>query len=146
MSRGEIAERDALGFFEYTYRRAYTRLLALVASMYQHYESADGFFQTAERLVHDDVSARTPGTAPLGEIIAGLSDLREVTRSSTRVLTERLAAEAHRAQRTALSSPGGRPDLSPLRDSPLDDAEWRGWHLVTEPRLGLRWSGRGGRG
>jgi flavin-dependent dehydrogenase len=134
LSRGETAEPAALGFFEYAYRRSYTRLLALVGSMYQRYENQDGFFRTAERLVH--ATGRTPGVAPLGEIIAGLSDLREATRPATRVLTEDLAAEAYRAQ-----SPGGRPDLSPLRDDPLDDAEWQGWRLVTEPRLGLARAG-----
>lgn len=143
LSRGEATEPEALGFFEYTYRRAYTRLLALVASMYEHYEGRDGFFQTAERLVHDDATARTPGVAPFGEIIAGMSDLREATRSSTRVLTESLATEAFRAQRSAMTSAGGagRPDLSALRDSPLDDIGWRGWHLVTRPRLGLARTG-----
>ncbi|MDN3358991.1 NAD(P)/FAD-dependent oxidoreductase [Actinomadura sp. DC4] len=136
-ARGEVTGQEALGFFEYTYRRAYTRLLALVSSMYDDYDTKEDFFWTAERLVHGDHGAGRSGAAPFGEIIAGLSDLREATVSSTRVLTERLTDEAFRVQRRAMAGGTGRPDLAPLRESPLDDNEWRGWQLVTEPRLGL---------
>jgi flavin-dependent dehydrogenase len=54
VNRREVTEAEALGFFEYTYRRAYTRLFALVSVMYERYVGRDGFFHTSDRLVGTD--------------------------------------------------------------------------------------------
>lgn len=133
VSRGEVSEEDALGYFEFAYRRAYTRLLALVSVMYERYLGKDGFFRTSDRLVgneHAEVDSLS-----FVEIIAGVSDMREATDASTRVLSERLADEAFKVQQRFIAD--GMPDFSSVLENPLRDAESADYRLITEPRLGL---------
>jgi flavin-dependent dehydrogenase len=138
--RGEVSEQDATAYFEHAYRRAYTRLLALVSVMYERYLGKDGFFHTSDRLV----GTATPGQADslsFVEIIAGVSDMREATDASTRILTERLVDEAMRIQQRFVSGEDGgpgRPDFSSVLENPLRDAESVEFRLVTTPRLGLQ--------
>ncbi|MFD9061164.1 NAD(P)/FAD-dependent oxidoreductase [Kitasatospora purpeofusca] len=139
--RGEIAEGEALDFFEASYRRAYTRMLALVSSMYEAYEGKDDFFWTADRLVHEDAPVRREArdSASFGEIIAGLSDLREATEPGTRVVTGRLAAEAERVHHKAPAAPkADELSFDALRATPHDDGALNGLRVVTEPTLGLQ--------
>lgn len=150
--RGEVSETEALEFFEFSYRRGYARLLALVTTMYERHRGGESYFWTAQRLVGDHAPAgedRVDSGASFGEIIAGLSDLREAADPSTRVLTARLVDEARAAQqrhmaamRGADSADGtggaGRPDFHPLMDMPVDGNAPNGLYLITEPRLGLR--------
>ncbi|MFE1880592.1 NAD(P)/FAD-dependent oxidoreductase [Streptomyces diastatochromogenes] len=140
--RGELPEAEGLTFFEAAYRRAYTRALALVSSMYETYQGKDDFFWTADRLVREDAGAERGArdSVSFGEIIAGMSDIREATDARTRVLTDRLADEALRVQKEA---PAGDPDVGEpsfdvLRTEPHRDDSLLGLRVVTEPRLGLR--------
>lgn len=133
VSRGEVSERDALTYFEFAYRRAYTRLLALVSVMYERYLGKDGFFRASDRLVGNEHSRID--SFSFVEIIAGVSDMREATDASTRVLNERLAEEAFDVQRRFIA--GGMPDFSSVLENPLRDAESADYRLITEPRLGL---------
>jgi flavin-dependent dehydrogenase len=139
--RGEVTPDEGLWFFEYAYRRAYTRMLALVSSMYECYTGKDDLFWTAERLTRD-IPASERGTATpasFGQIIAGLSDLRETTQeTSIGVLTAQLTAEALRVQRHALASDAGHPDFTALRATPHDDDALMGLRVVTHPQLGLQ--------
>jgi flavin-dependent dehydrogenase len=136
--RGEITEAEGLRFFEHAYRRAYTRMLALVSSMYECYRGKEDLFWTADRLARKDAAADhgAPHPASFGEIIGGLSDLREATGESVPVVTERLAAEARRVQDQAPD--GGLPDFDALRADPSSDPALTGLRVVTQPRLGLQ--------
>ena len=140
--RGEVHEAAAQNFFEFSYRRAYTRLFALVNIMYERYLGRDGFFRVSDRLVGADGpdAASAPATSrSFVEIIAGLSDLREAADAETRVLTERLVEEALQVQERTLSGPDGpgMPDFSSVLENPLRDAESAEYRLVTVPWLGL---------
>lgn len=137
IDRGEVTRDEGLRFFEFAYRRAYTRMFALVSIMYERYLGKDGFFATSDRLIGDDRSVVEEGISSrsFAEIIGGLSDLREAADSSTRVLTDRLREEALQAQ--ARSVAGGRPDFTSVLGNPLSDAESADLRLVTSPRLGL---------
>src|SRR5262249_33010464 len=80
IARDEVSEDEALRFYEFAYRRAYTRLFALVSIMYERYLGKDGFFRTSDRLIgEEDAPALDEGMSSrsFAEIIAGLSDLRE---------------------------------------------------------------------
>ena len=73
-----------------------------------------GAFGTADRMVTapagaGPASTARPESASFGEIIAGLSDLREATQSGTRVLTEQLTADGlmHEAATGRLRFRGG---------------------------------------
>lgn len=140
--RGDVTEDEGLLFYEFAYRRSYTRLFALVSLMYERYLGKDGFFSTSDRLIGDDLAERPASgmsSDSFAEIIAGLSDLREATDSSTRVLTDRLRQESLNVQLRALASDDGKPmpDFTSVLGNPLDDAESADFRLVTAPRLGL---------
>lgn len=135
ISRGEVTEEEALAYFEFAYRRAYTRLLALVSVMYERYLGKDGFFHTSDRLVRQTAAERARSLSFV-EIIAGVSDMREATDAETRVLTQQLADEAFQIQQRSVDGPG-RPDFSSVLENPLRDAESTDYRLVTTPRLGL---------
>ncbi|MFF1718376.1 NAD(P)/FAD-dependent oxidoreductase [Streptomyces sviceus] len=136
MRDGQVSEADGLRFFEHAYRRAYTRALALVSSMYENYNGKDDFFWTADRLVKDEAGTERGerDTAAFGEIIAGLSDIREVTETTTRVASGRLTQEARRVEAAVGSS---EPAFGTLRQGPQGDDPLLGLQVVTEPRLGL---------
>jgi flavin-dependent dehydrogenase len=133
--RGEVTEQEGLEFFEVSYRRAYTRTLALVSRMYGRYSSGkDEFFWIADRLVGGGEQEK-PTNRAFGEIIGGLSDVREATDSSSRVVMTRLEEEAQRVAQGA-----ARP-TQPLFGAQFTMAQREatvlGLQLVTEPHLGL---------
>lgn len=140
IDRGEVTRDEGLRFFEFAYRRAYTRLFALVSIMYERFLGKDGFFATSDRLIGEEHGVVEEGISSrsFAEIIAGLSDLREAADSSTRVLTERLRDEALKVQVRSVADPeSGRPDFTSVLGNPLSDAESADFRLVTAPRLGL---------
>jgi flavin-dependent dehydrogenase len=144
VGRGEVTEEAAQNFYELSYRRAYTRLFALVNVMYERYLGKDGFFRVSDRLVgaepgEDAAAVDSPSSSSFVEIIAGLSDLREAGDAGTRVLTERLITEAVRVQTRAMAAKDGpgMPDFSSVMENPLRDAESAEYRLITSPRLGL---------
>jgi flavin-dependent dehydrogenase len=136
--RGEVTEEAANGYFEYAFRRGYTRLFALVSVMYERYLGKDGFFRLSDVLTGAPGGQDSPSPESFAEVIGGLADLREASDASTRVLTETLLGEALGAQRQAMAvSDPGRPDFSSVLENPLRDAESARYRLVTAPRLGL---------
>jgi flavin-dependent dehydrogenase len=141
--RNEVTEETANNYFEYAFRRGYTRLFALVSVMYERYLGKDGFFRLSDVLAGSttamgDANLDPPSSESFAEIIAGLSDLREAGDASTRVLTERLLGAALGAQRQAMAASNPRmPDFSSVLENPLRDAESAQYRLITAPRLGL---------
>ncbi|RKT57424.1 NAD(P)/FAD-dependent oxidoreductase [Saccharothrix australiensis] len=141
---GDLSEEESLAFFEYAYRRAYTRLLVLVSRMYERYRGADDFFWQSQRLVHEQVRYDQP-VRNFTEIIAGMTDLREAETSDTRALTQLLLADADEAQVTAPQGPDREHfpglEVSVLwniyRDPAGVDAKMKDIQVVTEPRVGL---------
>jgi flavin-dependent dehydrogenase len=143
--RGEVKESEASDFYEYIYRRAYTRMLVLVSRLYEKYSGKDDYFWEAQRLVHEKTRQAQP-VASLTDIISGLSDMTEASHSDLRLMNDELVAEAERAQDAkASAAPGG--DLhsldvtatwGPWRSLVGDDTTAGDLHLVTEPVLGLR--------
>lgn len=141
--RGEVTEEAANNYFEYAFRRGYTRLFALVSVMYERYLGKDGFFRLSDVLVgaqanQDGGTLDPPTSESFAEVIGGLSDLREASDASSRVLTDRLLSEALGVQRRAMAAGNPRmPDFSSVLENPLRDAESAQYRLVTAPRLGL---------
>ncbi|MFF8848214.1 NAD(P)/FAD-dependent oxidoreductase [Streptomyces sp. NPDC015127] len=134
---GQATETEALGFYEYSYRRAYTRLLALVSGMYDRYRGKEDYFWLAQRLVGEK-TRYTQSNEAFGEILTGLVDLREAANTDSRILTRQLLDEAEQAQRAATQASPDRPDFTPLMGMPTDAHTSDGLSLVTAPRLGLR--------
>ncbi len=135
--RGEMPEPDALAFFDYTYRRAYSRMLVLVTRMYRDYIGTDDYFGQSQRLVHDD------GDQPVQsftKITAGLTDLGEASGSTARVATAAILDAAEDVTEPNERYMGGI-DMSPVwniwRDPLGPDTAMGDIRITTEPRLGL---------
>ncbi|HXB21678.1 MAG TPA: NAD(P)/FAD-dependent oxidoreductase [Candidatus Solibacter sp.] len=143
--KGEVEETEAWTFFEYVYRRAYTRMLVLVSRMYERYQGADDYFWNAQKLVHQKTRHDEP-VRDFTDIIAGMTDIRDAARIDTRVLNEALISEAEKMQDMSLA--GSAPhDVTALDMNPLfsgwfaltgPDTEVSEIYLTTEPNLGLR--------
>lgn len=142
--RGDIQEQEALAFFEYTYRRAYTRMLVLVTRLYQTYTGKDNYFWHAQKLVHENARTAAP-VESLTDIITGLADFREAADTDMRVVDDVLIREAEGLQDKRAASTA-RNDLHGLDLT----ATWGPWRnlvgpatmfgdlrLVTDPRLGV---------
>lgn len=140
--RGEMGEQEALGFFEFTFRRAYTRMLVLVGRLYQKYEGANTYFKQSQQLVHQE----THNTEPIRDftdIITGLTDMREAEHVDLRVLTNALIREAEETSDSLemrRSSMGLDLGLTWAYEQKLfgDDAAAGDIHLSSTPSLGLR--------
>ncbi|MGE2817453.1 NAD(P)/FAD-dependent oxidoreductase [Mycobacterium heidelbergense] len=142
--RGQMSENEALGFFDYTYRRSYARFLSLVSRMYTQYVGADEYFSHAHELSR--ASGRDSDTAEQSftRVMTGLTDVREGHETEVRTSTDVLIAEAsqlkdHLAE-SNLRYMGGL-DMSVVwnlwRDPLGPDTAMGDVHIVTEPLLGL---------
>lgn len=151
VARGEVTEAEGWAFFEYVYRRAYTRMLVLVSRLYQSYKGRDDYFWSSQKLVHPSTHRDEPARN-FTDISAGLIDLHEATDVDLRVLNRQLLDEAEaeqdaKARQQAKAEGAGTTHLHTLDLS----VSWQPWRslegadttmeqirLVTEPVLGLR--------
>lgn len=143
--KDEIEEPEAYRFYEYIYRRAYTRMLVLVSTLYQKYNGKDDYFWGAQKLVHQKMHHAEP-VRSFTDIIIGNADMREATQVDTRILDQQLIGEAEAAQ-MAKAAEGGSNGLhsldvtatwGPWRNLVGDDTTIGDYYLVTEPDLGIR--------
>jgi flavin-dependent dehydrogenase len=147
-ARGDVTETEGWSFFEYVYRRAYTRLLVLVSRMYQTYKGKDDYFWSTQKLVHASTHHHEP-IRNFTDISTGLTDLHEAVDTDVRVLNSALM-EAAQAEQDAKAAEVGASHLLSLDLS----AFWRPWRslegadttmaeirLVTQPTLGLSKNG-----
>ncbi|GAB7537023.1 NAD(P)/FAD-dependent oxidoreductase [Burkholderia sp. 3C] len=145
----EIDEGEGWRFFEYIYRRAYTRMLVLVSRMYQSYKGKDEYFWSAQKLVHASTHHDEP-VRNFTDISAGLSDIHEANDIDTRALTQQLldAAEAEqdakaaRVPTTNLHTLDVSVSWGPWRSLEGADTTLEDIRLVTQPSLGLRRAAR----
>lgn len=146
----EISEFEGWRFFEYIYRRAYTRMLVLVSRMYQSYKGKDDYFWNAQKLVHESSQHHEP-VRSFTDISAGLSDIHEAGDIDTRALTRQLldAAEAEQdakaaqVETTSLHTLDLSVSWGPWRSLEGADTTMDQISLVTQPSLGLRRTTRG---
>jgi flavin-dependent dehydrogenase len=141
---GEMAEEEAMAFFDYTYRRSYSRMLALVTQMYNGYIGMDEYFGRSESLVHASSRGQDPVNA-FTQIVTGVTDVREASDSGKRVASTVILDAAD-----ATFPPGqqtttkyiGEIDMAPVWDiwrDPLGpDAAMGDLTIRVEPRLGLQ--------
>ncbi|WP_216899711.1 NAD(P)/FAD-dependent oxidoreductase [Nocardia alni] len=142
--RGEVGEPEALTFFDYTYRRAYSRFLVLVSRMYTQYLGADEYFSHAHDLTHADARLGDTPQESFTRIMTGLTDMRETGELGRRVSTRTLISEAEQIQddaaRSSVNYMGGL-DMSLVWDAWRDplgpDTAMGDIRIATEPVLGL---------
>jgi flavin-dependent dehydrogenase len=142
--RGQMSENDALGFFDYTYRRSYYRFLTLVSRMYTQYIGAEEYFSHAHDLTHAAARNQDTPEDSFTRIMAGLTDVRETHETGARTSTDVLIAEAKELKdeiaESNLKYMGGL-DMSVVwnlwRDPLGPDTAMGDTHITTEPVLGL---------
>ena len=148
VTKQEVSEAEGWAFFEYVYRRAYTRMLVLVSRLYQSYKGRDDYFWSAQKLVRPSLHRDEP-VRDFTDISAGLTDMHEAVEIDTRVLNHQLleAAEAEQdakaaqVQTTHLHSLDLSVSWQPWRSLEGADTTMAQLRLVTEPALGLRRDG-----
>jgi hypothetical protein len=139
--RREVSEEEAVTFFERSYRRAYLRLLVVVAGLYQQYNGKDAYFWQAQQLTQDDYS-RTPDIdQAFLYVVSGLEDLKDSERSDSNF------DMVDRAERSAASDPAfdtvqARATYAVYRkvmygDSTRPETGIEGMYVATQPRLGI---------
>ncbi|MFF0491938.1 NAD(P)/FAD-dependent oxidoreductase [Nocardia sp. NPDC004068] len=138
--RGEMSEAEALGFFDYTYRRAYSRFLVLVSRMYEQYIGSDEYFKHASNLTEEH-EGDTPEES-FTRIMAGLTDVDESSGEQRRTNTATIVAEVEHAEDEGVNIKYmGKLDMSPVwniwRDPLGADTEMGEVRITTEPVLGL---------
>jgi flavin-dependent dehydrogenase len=141
--RGQMSQEDALGFFDYSYRRSYSRFLALVSRMYTRYGGAEEYFGHARDLAHTTAGGLDTPRESFTRISAGLTDICESretgARASTDVLIDAAALQDDRAKSDE-SSFGGL-DMFQVwklwRDPLGPDTAMGAIRLTTDPVLGL---------
>jgi flavin-dependent dehydrogenase len=145
VSKGDVSETEAYAFYEYIYRRAYTRMLVLVSHMYQKYNGKEEYFWSAQKLVNE-TSQHADAVQDFTHISAGLTDMHEASRADSRVLNAHLIREAEDAQAAKaataktndLHSMDVTPTWGPWRSLVGADTTMGEYSLVIEPSLGLR--------
>ncbi|RDI60289.1 flavin-dependent monooxygenase QhpG [Nocardia pseudobrasiliensis] len=140
--RGEMSEPEALAFFDYTYRRAYSRFLVLVSRLYKQYVGSDEYFSHASTLT-EERDGDTPQES-FTRIMAGLTDVDESSGQQRRIQTDAIVTETEhvheRAAESNIKYMGGL-DMSPVwniwRDPLGPDTVMGDMRITTDPVLGL---------
>ena len=142
--RGDMDETTCLTFFDFVYRRAYSRFLVLVSRMYKQYIGMDEYFGHAHDLVHEDSRAGDAAIQSFTRITAGLTDLREANETGQLTLTDTFTKEAEAVQDKAAKSNVnymGGLDMSPVwnnwRDPLGPDTAMGDLHVTSSPTFGL---------
>jgi len=75
--RGEVTERQAMAFFEQSYRQTYLRLMAIVSGMYQQYDGKETYFWQAQQLTHHDYDDSSAMMEAWLYLVSGMQDVKE---------------------------------------------------------------------
>lgn len=151
----DVTERAAAAFYESMFRNAYVRLFTMVSGFYQKHAGKARYFALAETLTRDSETGHRNDVA-FGEIISGLTDMREAadqtgrggqpisqvitaTAGGDRSPAQELLHAAGQAQQRAQA--GSATHERVRRDTDIDANdlydEASGLYLVMHPRLGI---------
>ena len=137
--RGEVTERQAMAFFEASYRQTYLRLMAVVSGMYQLYGGKETYFWQAQQLTHHDYDDSSAMMEAWLYVVSGMQDVKE-SGEPLRELDVAGLTDAHPQQREVsarvlpLSNLYNNVFFGASR-SPEKASE--GLYVTTKPRLGL---------
>jgi flavin-dependent dehydrogenase len=87
--QGDIDASEATTFYASTYRRAYLRMLVVVAAFYQTHRGKDSYFRQAQQLTSHDYAEEDLVQA-FRYIISGVEDLSDIKHVNPQVLLETL--------------------------------------------------------
>jgi len=75
--RGDVAEQQAMTFFEQSYRQTYLRLMAIVSGMYLQYNGKEAYFWQAQQLTHHDYDNNDAMMAAWLYVVSGMEDVKD---------------------------------------------------------------------
>jgi flavin-dependent dehydrogenase len=151
--RGEVAEDEAIAYYESTYRQAYVRFMLLVTSLYQEYRGKNTLFWQAKQLTRGDVREEDLMQA-FARLVTGSEDMR-FAREGEGVLSvdevqQFINGAFHEARQVKRETLMAMPEderqavIAKVKivNSPLDmslspEHAVGGLYVRTEPRLGL---------
>ena len=137
--RGEVTERQAMAFFERSYRQTYLRLMAIVSSMYQLYDGKETYFWQAQQLTHQDYDDGSAMMDAWLYVVSGMQDVKE----SGKPLRELDVAGLTDAHPQQIEVSDRVIPLSNLFNAVFFGASMspekasEGLYVATKPRLGL---------
>jgi flavin-dependent dehydrogenase len=155
VEHGDISERETHAFYESLFRNAYVRLFTMVSGFYQKHAGKARYFALAETLTREAEGQHGNHNVAFGEIISGLTDLREATDETGQggePINKVIAATAegrspaqeliHAAEQAQLrAQANAAPQQRVRRDTDIDANdlydEASGLYLIMTPRLGI---------
>jgi flavin-dependent dehydrogenase len=130
--RDDVAEQQAMAFFEQSYRQTYLRLMAIVSGMYQQYDGKESYFWQAQQLTHHDYDDNDAMMAAWLYVVSGLEDVKDSGKPRRKLevtgpieVTDRAVAFNNLYNKVFFGT-----SMSPERAND-------GLYVTTEPRLGL---------
>jgi flavin-dependent dehydrogenase len=136
--RGQMPEKEALDFFDYTYQRSYARFLVLVTRMYDQYVGAGEYFAHSRPLT--EAPETDSDQLHFTRIMAGLTDPAELAGQQRRIDTATIADATGHLDGVNDKYMGGismRPVWDHWRDPLGADTEMGELRITTDPVLGL---------
>jgi flavin-dependent dehydrogenase len=137
--RCEVTERQAMAFFERSYRQTYLCLMAIVSSMYQQYGGKETYFWQAQQLTHHDYDDSSAMMEAWLYVVSGIQDVKD-SGEPLRELDVAGLTDAHSQQievtdrvmplSNLFNAVFFGASMSPERAS-------EGLYVTTKPRLGL---------
>jgi hypothetical protein len=98
--RGEVLERDAIAFYEESYRKAFLRLAVVVSGMYQLYDGNQTYFWTAQQLTDRDYDDEESMKDAFLHVVSGLEDRTDSAYSADKERLVRSGMSEEEAART----------------------------------------------
>jgi len=137
--RGDVAEQQAMAFFEQSYRQTYLRLMAIVSGMYQQYDGKETYFWQAQQLTHHDYNDNSAMMEAWLYVVSGMEDVKD--RGKPRRELEAVGLAGVHSQPVEVTDRGMAlynlynkvffgTSMSPERAS-------EGLYITTKPQLGL---------
>ncbi len=137
--RGDVAEQQAMAFFDQSYRQTYLRLMVIVSGMYQQYDGKDTYFWQAQQLTNHDYDDSSAMMQAWLYVVSGMEDVKDRAKprreleaagvagvhSQPPEVTDREAALYNLYNQVFFGT-----SMSPERAS-------EGLYVTTKPRLGL---------
>ncbi|MFO7539712.1 MAG: NAD(P)/FAD-dependent oxidoreductase [Chloroflexota bacterium] len=153
--RQEVAEAEAVRFFEKSYRYTYLRLLVFLSAFYYQYDGKESIFWMASKLSGHDATGMDLKLA-FTHLVSGVDDLRDVKQGSgdearslifeemSHKIAENLAIRQDK-QRMQMVDDQTKQEQSHFfgRVEGVDGIAWtpeeavEGLYIVTQPHLGL---------
>lgn len=158
--RGDVAEDEAIRFFEKSYRYTYLRLLVFLSAFYYQYDGKESIFWMASKLAGHDADGMDLKLA-FTHLVSGVDDLRDVKQGSgdeahsvifeemSNKIAQNLAIRQDKQKMQTVAEDvkqeqshffGRVEGVDAIAWSPEDAVE--GLYIVTQPHLGLARVGR----